>query len=416
MRTGSDSTTRLPTTSEDDDPLKFLADATCPYCYHKVKLTSVMFRCSGRQAPGRTPCVPTADARQLEYLQYGEPLPPSFPSTARVYAEGQRAECPDCGGAATTRVCPVCHSVMPSTFGHAKSPMFGMVGVKGSGKTVYLTVLVHELKSAVRRRFGATVRSIGESPMHKDVEQFRERMNDGGALPPSTAQAAAERRYPIVLEWQTEEDGFLGRSKISSTILSFYDTAGEDLNTQNTTSSLAYLAAADGLIVLLDPFQFPENTQRGLNLGIERDALDRPAIDVMSRITELLRAADSVKVGKKIKRPLAVVVSKIDAFFDEVSPDHAIRRAAPKLPAFDEDESTDLHNHVEALVDEWGGDDVLSLLRTNYANYRFFAASALGAQPDYKTARADSQGLRPHRVAEPLLWLMADDKIIAKQD
>ncbi|MGA5464333.1 TRAFAC clade GTPase domain-containing protein [Mycobacterium sp. NPDC050041] len=305
---------------------------------------------------------------------------------------------------------------MPSTFGHAKSPMFGMVGVKGSGKTVYLTVLIHELKSSVRRRFGASVRSLGESPMNAAVEQIRETINSGGVLPPSTAQAGDVRQYPIVLEWQVEKDGFLGRSSVSSTILSFYDTAGEDLNTQNTTSSLAYLAAADGLIVLLDPFQFPENTRRGLSLGIDGDALDRPAIDVMSRITELLRSADSVKVGRKIDRPLAVVVSKIDAFFNDVPPDHAIRKAPSKLPLFDEAESADLHNHVEALVDSWGGDDVLSLLRTNFSKYRFFAMSALGAPPDYQTARADSQGLRPHRVAEPLLWLMANDKIIEKQD
>lgn len=395
--------------------MKLLAEAACPYCYHKVRLNSLMFRCSGRQAPGREKCTAQVDQRQVEYLQNGTPVLPSFPTRSKVYQTGQRSECPDCGGATGTRVCSVCHSVLPSTFGEEKSPMFGMVGVKGSGKTVYLTVLIHELTTSIRRRFGASVHTIGESPMIARVKQFRETINSGGALPESTAAAAAEKKYPIVLEWRQEREGFLNRTKVSSTILSFYDTAGEDLQSQNSTSSLAYLAAADGLIVVLDPFQFPENKQRGFGLGIGADALDTPAIDVISRITELLREADSVKASKKVKRPLALVVSKIDAFFDDVPSDHAIRRPPPTLPAFDESESADLHHHVEALVDEWGGEDVLSLLRTNYENYRFFAASALGAQPDYRAARADSQGLRPHRVAEPLLWLMANDKIIGKQ-
>lgn len=395
--------------------MKFLAEAACPYCYHKVRLTSLMFRCSGRQAPGRQPCGQAIDPRQVEYLQNATPTLPSFPATAKVYSTGQRAVCPDCGGSTGTRVCSVCHSVLPSTFGDEKSPMFGMVGVKGSGKTVYLTVLIHELTTSIRRRFGASIHTIGESPMIGKVKQLRENINSSGALPEPTAVAAAEKKYPIVLEWRQEKEGLLKRTSVSSTILSFYDTAGEDLQTQNTTSSLAYLAAADGLIVLLDPFQFPENIQRGRSMGVSEDSLDTPPIDVISRITELLREADSVKASKRIKRPLAVVVSKIDAFFDDVPSDHAIRKSPPKLPAFDEAESADLHNHVEALIDEWGGEDVLSLLRTNYDNYRFFAASALGAQPDYRAARADSQGLRPHRVAEPLLWLMANDKIIAKQ-
>lgn len=395
--------------------MKFLAEAACPYCYHKVRLNSLMFRCSGRQAPGRQPCTPAVDQRQVEYLQNAAPVLPSFPASSKVYATGQRAECSKCGGSTGTRVCSICHSVLPSTFGAEKSPMFGMVGVKGAGKTVYLTVLIHELTTSIRRRFGASIHTIGESPMISRVKQFRETINNGGALPESTAAAAAEKKYPIVLEWRQEKEGLLKRTSVSSTILSFYDTAGEDLQTQNTTSSLAYLAAADGLIVVLDPFQFPENTQRGRSLGIGEDALDTPAIEVMSRITELLREADSVRASKKVKRPLALVLTKIDAFFDDVPSDHAIRRSPPKLPAFDEGESADLHNHVEALIDEWGGEDVLSLLRTNYENYRFFAASALGAQPDYRAGRADSQGLRPHRVAEPLLWLMANDKIIAKQ-
>jgi hypothetical protein len=193
-----------------------------------------------------------------------------------------------------------------------------------------------------------------------------------------------------------------------------YDVSGSDLNTQEATSRLPYLNAADGLILLLDPFQFPEQTQRELDDG--RVVFDRPAIDPMSRITETLRAADSVKVGKKIERPLAVVVSKIDAFFDDVPSDHAVRSASSTLPVFDEAESRELHDRVEALIGKWGGANVLDHLHVNYENFRFFAASALGAQPDYQSARAPSEGVRPHRVAEPLLWLMANDEIIEKQD
>jgi hypothetical protein len=397
--------------------VKFLAEAACPYCYHKVRLNTLMFRCKGTgwHAPGRTPCRDRTDPARVEYLSSAAPVFPSFPTPFRVYTTDQKAICPSCGCNTGIRVCPVCHSVLPKAFGDEKSPLFGMVGVKGAGKTVYLTVLIHELMTTVRRRFGSSVRYFDGSPMIAQVKNFRDAMNNGGSLPPATLPAEADKKFPIVLEWQQEKNGMFGRSSVSSTILSFYDTAGEDLQTQNTTSSLAYLAAADGLIVVLDPFQFPENTVRGRNKGLSEDELEPAAIEVMSRITELLRETDSVKAKRKIRRPVALVVSKIDAFFDEVPSDHPVRRAAPRVPVFDEAESADLHNHVEALIDEWGGEDVLMLLRTNYEDYRFFAASALGAEPDYRTGQADSQGLRPHRVAEPLLWLMADQKVIARQ-
>jgi hypothetical protein len=116
--------------------------------------------------------------------------------------------------------------------------------------------------------------------------------------------------------------------------------------------------------------------------------------------------------NKKIKRPIAVVLAKIDAFFNQVGPDHPIRRPSVTGPYFSEQESLDLHNHVAALINQWGGSDVLNMLELNYTTYRLFVASALGAEPNYRTNTVNSRGVLPHRVAEPLLWLMARRKFI----
>lgn len=74
-----------------------------------------------------------------------------------------------------------------------------------------------------------------------------------------------------------------------------------------------------------------------------------------------------------------------------------------------------MHDHIASLVSHWGGDGLLTMLDTNYANYRFFGLSALGSEPNYSTQRIDERGIIPHRVGEPLLWLMAERGFIPRQ-
>jgi hypothetical protein len=409
----------------------------CPYCYHSIDATRVMFRCSGRPAPGKDACVVAEDEIRINTLKDNTAVLPSFtgPRSRRPYwigalfgadvkeisvsrygvGEVRRAICPDCLGETGTRVCPVCRSVLPAHFDRG-SPMIGMVGVKGSGKTVMLTVLVSELLGPVARRLDASITTVGTSALLDKMRGWLENMQHGGALPPPTPEYAPKETVPIVLEWRQRAKGFLGRSHDTSTILSFYDTAGEDLKTTDLTRDQHYLAAADGLIVVLDPFQFRANRIRGAQRGMDPKLLNLEPVDVLTSITEMLREADQVRSNKRISRPIALVVTKIDAFFDgELGADDPTRRPSATAAHFDEDESRNLHLHVEGLINEWGGEDVLRHLRFNYSNYRFFAASALGAEPtSYGGGKqgVDEQGLRPHRVAEPLLWLMAGRGLI----
>lgn len=384
--------------------------AACPYCYHRIALNSIMFRCSGRPAPGKNACLPEVDPERVRQLRDSTPVHHSFPTPFKIFRSGQRADCPRCAGVAGTRVCPACRSVLPSAFGSG-SPMFGMVGTRSAGKTVYLTVLVSELQQPTRRRFGAATYFVGESPMINDVRAWRQGM-DEGKLPELTQRAAHTARTPVVIDWQQKRRSGIGIERVVSTALSFYDTAGEDLETARDTTDQQYLAAADGLIVVLDPFQIAGNAKRATSRGVaDRYDPDHP-VQVLSNVTEMLRAADGVRQNRKITRPLAVAVTKIDAFYDQIPADSPIRRPSPGTPHFDDGDSLDIHQHVAGLINEWGGDDVLRHLEMNYRTYRLFAVSALGAEPDYRTGRTDVRGVRPHRVSEPLLWLMAHRGIV----
>lgn len=386
--------------------------APCPYCYQRIDPTKPNYRCSGRPAPGRTPCPKAEDPVRVQNLGTSDPVYLTF-APERGWLRRNGATCPHCGGMTGTRVCPLCHSVLPANF-TADSPLFGLVGVRGSGKTVMLTVLSKELRTSVARRFAASIASVGSSRLLVTLERDRAGMDQvGGTLPAQTKQATLLDTTPAVFEWQLTRET-LGMERAASTIFSFYDSSGEDLGDVDRARELHYLAATDGLILLLDPFGFPANRDEALSRGVDKDNLKDTPEAVLHNVTDMLRDADRLSANKKIKRPLAVVLAKIDAFFDQVDPDHPIRRPASSAPAFDDAESRELHAHVESLVSQWGGDPVLALLRHNYTTYRFFVASALGAEPNYRTGEVSPKGVLPHRVAEPLLWLMAQRGFIRK--
>ena len=226
-------------------------------------------------------------------------------------------------------------------------------------------------------------------------------------LPPTTNQMAARgHAAPLLLRWQ-QETSRLGRASIRSTLLSFIDTAGEDLNDVSTTFTLQYLSVCDGLIVVLDPFALPGARAR-LNLpdaAINVD--DDGPLDVVNNITEMLKVEHNIKKNRKISLPVAVVFTKIDAFFPTLDRGNPLMSATPPVAGYDNVDGQAVHEHMLALLHEWNAPDIDTHMRLNYADFRYFGVSALGAEPDYESKTVAAGGVRPHRVEDPVLWLLS---------
>jgi hypothetical protein len=396
----------------------FQTKAPCPYCYNEINPNALAVRCSGRAAPGKTRCVEVPDERRRQFFDDAKPLFPVISDAAgRQVLARSEATCQACGGVSAIRVCPDCHSRMPRGF-DADSPMFGLVGVKGAGKTVMLAVLQKELYSTIARRFEASIDSPGgKMGLAGELEEVLRGMEgSNSALPAKTRAAESGMKIPAVFEWRFSKKSMGGRmSRDASTIFSFYDSAGEDLASEDKALGLHYLAATNGVLLLLDPFGFPGNRDRAVSRGIDASSLDTSPDSVLRALTVVLQTAEKTKKNKKIKQPVAVVVSKIDAFFDDVPSDHPMRRQSSKLRHFNEAESLSIHDHVASMIEQWGGDSLLRMLDNNYEKYRLFGASALGAEPDYGSAQVNARGVLPHRVGEPLLWLMANRGFLPKE-
>ena len=306
--------------------------AVCPFCFSRIDVSRLWYQCLGRSS---AKCKKDVDMARLKLTQ-------SNLETYRSFAPSEGTSgpvrCPTCGGRTNVRACPQCHSALPSDFAESQNLMVGLVGAKGSGKTVLMTVLVKQLRDAIGKRFDADISLASDNPDgHQGVIDYQANRENPllkqGSLPPPTSALGSGARQisvPILLRWRQEVSKW--RKSIRSTMLSFVDTAGEDLNDVSTAFTLQYLSVCDGLIVLLDPFALP-GARATLNLpdaAINTDE-DTP-LHMVTNITEMLRIEHNLKRNGKIDIPVAVVFTKIDAFFPMLDRGNPLMTTAPGVP------------------------------------------------------------------------------------
>lgn len=390
-----------------------MATVACPYCYHEIQQSRLAFQCLGRGVPGNARrCTRARDDVRVRHTGVADPMLPVFTATSRnPLRPAREAPCPHCSGRTNVRACPICHTPLSMTFAESTSPLIGMIGGKGAGKTVYTAVLHHELRTSVRRRFQADIRLAGgqqggTGSARQWLETNEEQLFTDGKLFGQTTSARDGVRAPVVIEWRQPRRRLGVQEVFDTTVLSFYDAAGEDLTNLDRVRDQAYLGVAGGLILLLDPWQLPGAMDRiDVPADVVREAA--PPLEVLGLITETLRQSHGVKAKHTVPIPLAVVFAKMDAFFPVLGAEHPLLRPATAVGGYDDTAGQDTHEHVRAMLHEYGADDIDSLLLANYTTFRYFAVSALGAAPDYARAVVDDAGVRPFRVEEPLLWLLA---------
>ena len=380
----------------------------CPYCYSRFAARDIQFRCSGRLGRHNTRCNSVIDEVLLSRTGFTEPLPPVFSADGRSVM----ALCPYCNNETAIRVCPACHSTLPAHFGMVKSRVIALVGARESGKTVFMTVLLHELMNHIGNRFGAAVSAADDATLHRFSREYEAMLYRDALLLPATQPASLSRLEPIVFRITTQERRLLGTTRTQRTMLSFYDAAGQDFSSQrDLEQNIRYLSAADGILLLLDPLQMPgarDLVNPGTRLPMTGSVADDPT-NIFYRITDLLQSRSDPR--KKITKPVAIIFTKIDALRHDLKGTSPLFRPAPEGPFFDETDSQEVHSEVLRLLNLWHGTRIDQIANVNYQRYRYFALSALGDSPTGDN-RISPARIRPYRVADPFLWLLAEFGII----
>ncbi|WP_106399172.1 TRAFAC clade GTPase domain-containing protein [Actinocorallia populi] len=358
---------------------------TCPYCFAVFGRAQIAYRCLGRAGRG-IGCDPRLDAELAAYLgtQAGAVLPPVFAG------RGARASCPDCGRESGRRVCPECHHELAPAYCDTPGRIVALVGAKNAGKSTYVAVLLHELRNRVGTELGTSLVACDDRTIERYKRDFARPLFDQQRLLPMTPSAVTAPREPLVFSLSRRVRGrFTSRTEALTLVL--FDTAGEDLRSREVRDlHLKYLEAADAIIFLADP------------LELTGGAADSEPLDVLARVTEPLRQRYGLAPKDRLRVPAAMVLTKIDAL--ELPRQSALRRARHRAGALDADDRAAADAEVRALLHGWGSGDLDRYLDQNYAEYQLFGVSALGGAPSADKVAAG--GVRPHRVEDPLLWLL----------
>lgn len=388
----------------------------CPYCYEGFTEQQIEFRCTGQISRTGERCYPDADEALRERTGFTGALPPTFAADGRLAS----AECPRCRDDSTIRVCPVCHSQLPVFFGKVRSRLIGLVGAKESGKTVYMTVLVRELTHQLGAQLHASILGADDSTRQRFPTDYEQPLYRERRLPTPTTPAGMYRRAPLVFRFTTERSGPLHRARPERqdwcghgeprhTLMSFFDPAGEELRSQQAAEDSArYLAAADGILLLLDPLQMRGARARAAadsRMPTSSTPADEP-VNVLTSITDLILSRNG-KPKQRISKPLAIAFSKMDVLLHDLKPTSPLLRTPAQVPYLDERESRAVHTEMQRLLAEWEGAQIDQVARRHYRHYRYFGVSALGESPTDDN-RGPARGIRPYRVGSPFVWLLAE--------
>ena len=128
---------------------------------------------------------------------------------------------------------------------------------------------------------------------------------------------------------------------------------------------------------------------------------------VLSNITNLMLATGQRGKPDWIRKPLAIVFSKMDSLLPKLSPTSPLLQPPPRTAYLDERDSGGvLTRRCGGCSTSGRAPGSTSSPGGTTAAYRYFGVSALGENPTADN-RVAARGIRPLRVADPFMWTLS---------
>lgn len=388
----------------------FSKQSFCPYCFEWFDARDIVFRCINEEdkvqddpelaaylKKERYEMLPICrPARKNRWLLFGNSIP-------------IRAMCESCGQETTKVLCPKCHNELP---GLDKSLTVAVVGSSQAGKSNFIGVLVKTLDKEVLPNLDASLMMVGEPTRTRyrldfETPLFSDHMVANMVRPTQADDPSV--KYPMFfrIDLKTKES-FFSDPVVPGINLNFFDTAGENLNDIATTTRTGqYIVHAQGIVLVIDPLQFESVRQQlaalGINVRVEISDQQR----MIERIIELIKSAKGIPKGRKIKTPVAVAFSKLDAIRPLLKPGTILTSDY----FYDQGLQTNTLDRIEEEVTGymlgktyWDIANIYNLINNNFAHRKFLAFSALGDTPDANNVIV--RGVAGIRVCDPIIWLL----------
>lgn len=382
----------------------------CLYCFEKFPHSKVYFRAlSALDEEGyRAKPDKVLDAyREKFHKDSLGPLPVAlaasdFSESSKSYTRGVLTGLKDAYDNLTSkRLCPFCHNEIPKSAGHSPSTIISFVGASQAGKSVYITSLIHTLKTITPRNFNIFCTPINHEMSRKFKYEYEDPLIINNQLLDPTQLGRQQEPFIFTFSFADEN-----KPEIN---IAFFDIAGEGMvDSAYLDIYAAHIRNSSGMMFMADPLQFRSLGRKILlknNLDYDISTAEEP-VNVLGGLVDnyIYKEPNSVS-----DIPTAVVLTKTD-LLEALAPDEEYISKGSHMF------TNHLHNGFFDLTafENIGGEveEFLNLADPNFCNavkrrfsdLGFFAISALGSCPDAKTRRVAS--FSPVRVEEPFLWLL----------
>ncbi len=325
-------------------------------------------------------------------------------AAATVRDKNGQPACAGCGEPFSNPVCPECGFALIEDASETVTLSVSLVGSQGSGKSHYLSVLIDELKNSVSTAYGCSLFPLGGDATISlyDSQYYRRLFVDGLCLD-STAQ---EDINPLVYSLVFRQD-----KPVKTVNLTFYDSCGS--NFESITAMANYNRSvyhSGGILFMLEPTQLPAVAEKQAARGAK--ICDSDAVALLTRIIHLVRTGNAQRnMGKKLDIPIAVCITKLDTLRPMLDVSSFLKSPSRHVreETFDPNDFEACSQEVQSFIEFWGGGELVRQVNAQFSQTGFFGLSSLGAQPEEGGAM---RHVAPHRVADPLLWLLWKSKAI----
>lgn len=358
---------------------------TCPFCIREYKHKEVLYNCPD--------CGSTASKKS--------PF------------EAEPIKCSDssCGGYATLRKCPSCSEIIPKTALETRNLPFSIVGISNSGKTNYITVMLHELSrySALRLALGP---QTNETREHQN--ENRRRIYEDHVFLESTQ---AGMSMPQI--WHIKNLEKKKGNNVPTYTFTIFDGAGEDhSNLDPSSTECRYINASKAIILAIDPLVLP-SVRRVVDPDIVRNSLAgnegrvENIEEVINNVVTYIKTARGIGSTKILKIPVAVVLTKFDTIIDQPAFTNALVKQSginvrdKKIVTSD---IAQVDDEIKSWLIEVGEGAFVNALESHFKEFYFFGVSSYGSPPKDIYTLADR--IQPHRVLDPILWLFKRENFI----
>ncbi len=362
---------------------------TCPYCYGEHTVASCGLKCSFN-IPGTDITCQKGVAKDADGW-----IP-----------QASKAKCLKCKEARKRIYCETIEKEIPTGFLSGTSLPIALIGAKASGKSNYIGVLINEIRKKMTSRFNCSldISCSEESKRYYDDYYYSPLFKNGYVVEATDAGEIPPLIFPL---------RFMdARNKIKNVAtLTFYDTAGENLDSNDDMEIFnRYIPNSKGIILLLDPLQVP-SIRKQLQDKMPLPEINTDVVEILSRVIDNIRSVRNIK--GTINIPLALAFTKMDALeqFNILPPDSCLREESEHLKqgGFVRSDFENTNIEMRDILENWLDEEVTQMMK-QFSKHSIFGLSALGGVPNGNKISSDE--IRPRRVLDPLLWLLAENKYI----